>query len=126
MRLFSIVVIFGTGSGRARHSYLPEAVDEWGRFVENLGSSRAGGCNFENMTNRDQTNCDPRFSYQSSGEASREPCEYAEVHTDDLLQKCGAGYRAPGPSVTRPLVSSDPVCREGPAKQAAPYCSPGQ
>ena len=43
-----------TGSGRARHSYSPEATDESGpcrvrgSFVDNLSSSRAGGCDFEN------------------------------------------------------------------------------
>ena len=103
-----------TGSDRARHSYLPEAAEESGprraraSSVGKLGLGGADGCN-----------------YQGSGEASREPCEYAELHTDDLLQKCGAGYRAPGPSVTSPLVSLDPDGREGPAQQAGPYCSPG-
>ena len=104
-------VVVSTGSGRARHSYLPEASDESGprrARASSVGNliGRAG-CN--NMTNRDQTNCDPRFNYRGSGKASREQWEYAEVHTDDFLQNCGAGYRAPGPSVTRPLVSSDPV-----------------
>ena len=47
-------VAVSTGSGRARHSYLPEAADESGpcrargSFVDNLGSGRAGACNFEN------------------------------------------------------------------------------
>ena len=43
-----------TGSGRARHSCLPETAEESGpcrarcSFVDNLGSGRAGGCNFGN------------------------------------------------------------------------------
>ena len=43
-----------TGSGRARHSYSTEAAKESGpcrargSFVDNLGSSRARGCDFEN------------------------------------------------------------------------------
>ena len=47
-------VAVSTCSGRARHSYFPEAVDESGpcrargSFVDNLGSGRAGGCNFRN------------------------------------------------------------------------------
>ena len=47
-------VAVSTGSGRARHSYLPEAADESGQcrprssFVDNIGSGRAGGCNFRN------------------------------------------------------------------------------
>ena len=47
-------VAVSTGSGMARHSYLPEAADESGpcraraSSVDKLGSSRAGACNFEN------------------------------------------------------------------------------